>query len=250
MNILAPKGLIDSWDNTGFQIGNEKKEINKILISLDLDDYISEYAIKNNFHMIINHHPAIFKGLKSITTSTAKGKILYDLIRNDIVVFNAHTNLDQSKYGLNHILAELLGLKDIKVLSLNNSEEYGYGRVGDIDEKPLVDYIYHIKKALDVDYIKVYGKQDLLVKKVAVCGGSGADFIVDAFKENADIYITGDIKYHEAQMADELGLTLIDAGHYHTEKVVLKEIKRYLEDKIQDIEIEVIERPSPFYKVY
>lgn len=254
MNTWASPRLIDHWDNTGFQIGDGEREVNRILVALDLDNEVCKKAIEEDFHMIITHHPLIFKPIDSITTSTPKGKLIYDLIKEEIVVYNAHTNLDQANGGVNDELARLLKLNNHIPLSLNSlgfEEPYGYGRVGDIEETKLVDYIKDIKEALDIDYLTVYGEQERIVKRVAVCGGSGAEFIYNAYKEGACIYITGDIKYHDAQLGNELGLTIIDASHYHTEKVILPVIKEYLEKKGKNnLYIEIWEKPSPLYKIY
>ena len=254
MNAWALPELIDSWDNTGFQIGDDNKEVGRILIALDLSEKVYKKAIEENFHMIITHHPLIFKPVNSITTLNHKDKLIYNLIKNEIVVYNAHTNLDRAEGGVNHRLEKLLGLEETKPLhltGLNLESPSGYGRVGNIEEMELIDYIKVIKEKLDTKNVIVYGNQERVIKRVAVCGGSGAEFIYDAYRENADIYITGDIKYHEAQMADELGLTIIDAGHYHTEKIILPVIKTYLEKELKDrLYVEIYNNPSPLYKIY
>ncbi|MBU5254955.1 Nif3-like dinuclear metal center hexameric protein [Tissierella praeacuta] len=253
MDNWASTRLIEHWDNTGFQIGDYNKEINKVLVALDLDRDVYEKAIKEDFNMIITHHPLIFKPISNVTTSTYKGKLIHDLIRNEIVAYNAHTNLDQAIEGVNDELARILGLSNAEILKLSNLDlklRYGYGKVGDIEETNLSDYIKQIKEKLNVDYLIVYGKQERTVKRVALCGGSGSEFIYDAYEKNACIYITGDIRYHDAQLGNELGLTIIDAGHYHTEKIILPVIKRYLEKKDNNLHIEVYEKSSPLYKIY
>ncbi|NLY86420.1 MAG: Nif3-like dinuclear metal center hexameric protein [Tissierellia bacterium] len=250
MNNWAPAELIDNWDNTGFQIGNDEKDIKRILISLDLDERVYNRALDGDFHMIITHHPIIFKPITSITTSTYKEKLLFNLIQKDIVVYNAHTNLDRANNGVNDELAKLLGLRDPQTLEMGEDEDYGYGRVGDIEEQSLKDYLTFIKKRLDTEFLIVYGDMDRTVKRVALCGGSGSGFIYDAYKKEACIYITGDIKYHDAQYGTELGLTIVDAGHYHTEKIILPIVKEYLEKNIEDVYIEIWKEPSPPYGIF
>ncbi len=257
----APPYLIDSWDNTGFQIGNSDKIIKKILLSLDLEESTFLKAKREKADMIITHHPIIFNPIKKITTETYKGRLIYNIIKEDIVVYNAHTNLDVTSGGINDVLARLLGLKNVMILSplsklnaylpINEIGNYGYGRIGDIDEMPISSFINIIKDKLYIDYLRVYGKLDRNVSRVALCSGSGGDFILDAFNEGAQLYITGDIKYHEAQLANQLGIILVDANHFDTEKVILPEIKRKL-DVITNGEIEVIidfNSAAPF-KIY
>lgn len=252
MDSWADPKFIDTWDNTGFQVGDEYKEVKKILISLDLDREVLDLAIEKNYDMIINHHPLIFRPISSITTKSSKEKIIYDLIQSDIVVYNAHTNLDQAKGGVSEELGRILGLKEMETLSFSELEDGGYGKVGYIEEKGLIDYADYIKEKLNIDYLTIYGEKSKQVKKVAVCGGAGADFIFDAYKNDVDLYVTGDIKYHEAQMGDELGITIIDPGHFHTEKVILPVIKTYLSDNLgaSDLTIDIWNRPSPNYCIY
>lgn len=251
MNIWAKPRFIDTWDNTGFQVGNEDKHINKILISLDLDRKVLNYAIEHNYDMIINHHPLIFKPLTSITTNNYKEKLIYDLIKEDIVVYNAHTNLDQAKGGVSDQLARVLGLMKTFTLSKTDIEDGGYGKIGFIEEMNLIEYATFIKEKLDIKHLTIYGNKDKKVKKIAVCGGAGSEFIYDAYKNNVDIYVTGDIKYHDAQLADELGITIIDAGHFPTERIILPAIKEYLESlSKKDFEVDIWDKPSPSYYIY
>jgi dinuclear metal center YbgI/SA1388 family protein len=258
LNEWAPPYLIDEWDNTGFQIGDSEKEIQRILISLDLDREVFEKAVEENVQMIITHHPIIFEPLKTLTRDNYKEKLIYDIIKKDMVVYNAHTNLDLAKNGVNDTLAKVLDIKDSKPLKIvyegplaNKGKTFGYGRVGEIDEISLYKYLDKVKKNLNVDNIIIYGNTDRIINKVAVCGGSGSSFIYDAYLKGAQLYITGDVKYHDAQYANELGLTIADAGHYHTEKVILPVIKEYLEKKTQEmVEIQLYSRSSPPYAIY
>lgn len=251
MNDWAKPSLIDDWDNSGFQIGNEDKEIHKLLISLDLDHDVLEKSIKEGYSMIITHHPLIFKPIKSITTNSYKEKLIYDLIKNNIVAYNAHTNLDQVKHGVSHELAKVLGLRDTEILHPTDlDKKYGYGCLGNIKEIELINYVEKIKTSLDTDSLVVYGDINRKIRKVAVCGGAGADFIYDAYKSEADVYISGDIKYHEAQLSLEYDLTIVDAGHFHTEKIILPVIKKYLEENSKDLVIDIWNKPSPIYHIY
>lgn len=253
----APKSLIDTWDNTGFQIGSEKKDIKSILIGLDLDEDILKKAIEDKFDLIITHHPIIFKPLKNIISTNPKEKLILDIIKNDIAVYNAHSNLDLAIGGVNDELAKLLNikntinLKEIFKREINGeSISYGYGRIGEISETGLEEFIGVIKSSLNIENLILYGSIHKTIRKVAVCGGSGSDFIENAIEGKADLYITADIKYHEAQDAYERGLTLIDVGHFHSEKIILPVIKRYLEKEFKTLNIEVVMQQSLPKKIY
>lgn len=245
MEKWVSKELIDSWDNTGFQIGNPRKEISRILLALDLDKEVLNKAINEDYQMIITHHPVIFKPITRLITMDYKTNLIFDAIKNDIVVYNAHTNLDLVEGGVSDCLAEALGLKDIQPLSIIDKDNFpnviGYGRVGYVDRISFTEFLDVIKTKLKATHLIVYGDRKEYIERVALCGGSGSDFIKDAYKQEADVYITGDIRYHDAQYGYELGLSLIDAGHFNTEKIVLPNIKDYLKKELGDaIEIEVL----------
>ena len=122
--------------------------------------------------------------------------------------------------------------------------------MGNINKIKLEDYIYEIKRILDVERVTVYGDIEKEIERVALIGGSGASFIEDVALTGADLFITGDIKYHDAQKAEKLGLTLVDAGHFHTEKVVLPVIKEQLKELEEDLTLSIYEKSSPIYKIY
>lgn len=257
MENWAPGSLIDSWDNTGFQIGNPQKDINNILIALDLDEDTLKKAIEGKFDLIITHHPIIFKPLKTILSVNPNENLIIELIKNDIAVYNAHSNLDLAIGGVNDALADKLNIKNTislremsKEVKYGKTLVYGYGRIGYIEPIHLSSFIEDIKEALHIEDLILYGEIERDVKSVAVCGGSGSDFIKDASLAGADVYITGDIKYHEAQYAHERGLSLIDVGHFHSEKVILPVIKRYLEKEFKSLNIEVIMEQSLPKKIY
>lgn len=253
MENWAPKSIIDSWDNTGFQIGSKEKNIKNVMISLDLDKNILEKAREKNIDLIITHHPLIFKALNTIVDTDPKENLIIDLIKNDIAVYNAHSNLDLAPGGVSYVLAEKLDIKNTFNLREVSKEEnifYGYGRIGQVDKIQLEEFIKIIKKNLSIDSLILYGHINKTIKKVAVCGGSGSDFIKDASDAGADLYITGDIKYHEAQFAYERDLTLIDVGHFHSEKFILPVIKSYLEKEFNSLNIEVVIEESVPKKIY
>lgn len=250
LNTWAMPELIDSWDNTGFQIGNDEKIVENILISLDLDNQAIEYAVKNNIDMIITHHPIIFSPLKEITNKSYIGNIILKCIKNDIVVYNGHSNLDLAVGGVNDELSDIFCLKNVQPIEVNKIDKennvYGYGRVGDVEDFKIKDFLELVKAKLAVDYIKVYGDlSDRIIKRVAVLGGSGASFIKSAKEKKADIIITSDIKYHDAQLSEQLDIVIVDAGHFHTEKVILPKIRTFILKHIDSsLDIHILNKPG------
>ena len=218
----APPELAEKWDNVGLLVGDRDNECKKILFALDAIDEVIDEAIEQRADMIITHHPIIFKGINGVNTNTALGRRIIKLIKNDIAVYCAHTSLDIAQGGTNDILAQTLGLKNIEGLI---PEENGYlGRIGMLEnEMKLGEFTNFVIQALKMPAANVTGNADRIIKKAGLCTGSGADrdFMLAAKMAGCDVYITGDVKYHDAQFAEDIDLCLIDATHYYTESIAM-----------------------------
>ncbi|GKX31045.1 GTP cyclohydrolase 1 type 2 [Vallitalea longa] len=240
---LAPPKLAENWDNVGLLVGDSDAEINRILISLDATKEVVDEAVDKKVDMILTHHPIIFKGVKNINTSSVIGRKIIKLIKNDICVYSAHTNLDAANEGLSAYLANRLQLEASNILVPTNNfdvlEQCGTGRIGYIEEMTLNELCVFIKEKLNLERIRVIGDLDRKVKKVAVSPGSSMEFSETAYKNGAEVYITGDIKYHDAQEFKEKGMALIDAGHFGTENIVLDMFHEYLEKYFKN-QLEII----------
>ncbi|MCM3738718.1 Nif3-like dinuclear metal center hexameric protein [Oceanobacillus luteolus] len=343
---LAPKEKAYSWDNVGLQIGSANQKATKVMITLDVVESVVDEAIEKDVNLIIAHHPLFFNPLKRINVDTPEGKIISKLIRHDITVYAAHTNLDVVASGVNDMLAKRLKLQNNKTLiSLgkermykfavyvptshieaiknvigdvgggeqgdyshcsfeikgigsfkpikgadpyigkvgeitkvdeakievlvtesklnevkkavlkahpyeepaydiielaNEGAEYGLGRIGDLSERIILDdYVKLMKQQLGLNHVRVAGNLEKEIKKVAIIGGSGEKYIHQAKRAGADVYITGDLGFHQAQTAIQIGLAVIDAGHY-IEEIMKEEIKDYLQKKLASNNVEII----------
>lgn len=221
-----PLSLQEDWDNSGLQIGNIENDLTNIMISLDIDEQTIQKAKEKSCNLIINHHPFLFSSIKSIDLNEEKGKIIKDLIKNDITVFAMHTNLDIGKGGVNDNLAKLLELRDISNLDTNN--ENPMARFGYIDEKTAYDFSKFVKEKLNCKGLILYGDKNKKIKKVALCGGAGSDFINDAIKKGCDLIVTSDVKYHEA-IDNCKKINIVDPGHFASENHIIYMIKDLLE---------------------
>ncbi|MCR3956539.1 MAG: Nif3-like dinuclear metal center hexameric protein [Gudongella sp.] len=353
----APEGLVDSWDNTGFQVGNPDQDISGILVSMDVTDGVIQRAIEQNHNMVITHHPFIFKPMDNLIFKGYRGSLLRRIIENGIIIYSAHTNLDLAEGGINDRLAQLFEMRNFKILSnsknedlaklavyvpkthekdifdslsasgagqlgeysdcsfavdgigrfrpmdgsspylgsvgklesvnesrietivrmedlhdtlerikaahpyeevaydiyplFNKGDAYGYGRVGEIRECTLEELADLAKEVLQLKSLRIYGRCDDKIGRIAVCGGAGADFIKAASHEGAQAYITGDIKYHDAQLAYEEGIVLVDGTHYGTERIILPVIEQKLTEYTEGkIKIEVFEDDSFNFECY
>jgi dinuclear metal center YbgI/SA1388 family protein len=229
---LAPKKLAMEGDPIGLQIGRLNKPVKKIMVALDVLESVVDEAIQANVDLIIAHHPILYRPLKRLNTELPQGRIIEKLIKHDITFYAAHTNLDVAKGGVNDLMAEELGLKDISVLiptTDNKGETLGLGRIGTLPEKlTLEQFAQRVKTVFDVKGARVVGSLTNEVQKVAVLGGDGNDFASHARFQGADVLVTGDIKYHIAHDAEASGLNIVDPGH-NVEKVMKQGVMNYLQ---------------------
>ncbi|MGM0378563.1 MAG: Nif3-like dinuclear metal center hexameric protein [Bacillota bacterium] len=231
---IAPIDLAEDWDNVGFQVGNINLEIDRVLIALEVTPEVIEEAKQKNIDLIITHHPLIFSDLKNITSDDNISKMVIDLIKSNIHLYVSHTNMDIAEKGLNNYLANLLDLKRINQLSDENNE-LGLGIVGYLDSPLKLDKLSQkMKKVLNIDTLKIVKANDKKIRKVGICTGAGSDLISKMKKNGCRCFITGDIKYHEAQMAKMIDLNIIDATHFHTEKIFIDFISEYLNKRIME----------------
>ncbi len=217
-----PISLAEPWDNVGLLVGDEEREIKRVQISLDGTEEVIDEAIKNKANLIITHHPIIFEGIKNITSKDFRGKKILKLIENKVAVYSLHTNLDSSFEGLNNYITKKLGVKTSKILDekkdINRDVIGGTGRIYTLENSTtLLDYANIVKEKLGIDHIRVVGELDETIKKVAVVNGSGASYLDKVKKLGVDLFITGDIKYHEGLDGKEMGIAIFDIGHYESE---------------------------------
>lgn len=348
---LYPENLAEDYDNVGLIVGDHRKEINKILVTVDMTTDVLDEAVKQGVDLIISHHPLIFKPLKKVNCNTWISELVYKLIRNNINLYVLHTNYDCAENGMNDVIARKLNLTKIEVLSDDkntslykliiyvpvtheneirkvifengaghignydncsfntrgigtfrpligsnpfigdiNKQEYveevkietivtqeklntvltkmleihpyeepaydiiklenkiirGIGRVGELEEPMMLkEFAKKLKGIFNLDKIIVIG-EDKLIKKVAVVGGAGSEFIHIANRKKCDLIITGDVKHHIAIDAIEVGISVIDATHYGLEQVFIEDIKNVIENKFDSIEISTYFNKQPF----
>ncbi|MFZ5985911.1 MAG: Nif3-like dinuclear metal center hexameric protein [Bacillota bacterium] len=341
---LAPNNLAEDYDNVGLLLGNRDSAVNRVMVCLDVTSKVAAEAAEKGVDLIVSHHPVIFKGLKRINEDDPKGRIIYNLIKNNIGVYSVHTNLDVVKGGVNNHLSMTLGLTEIKNLKKYKSEmlykivvfvpqdsvdlvrdamsragagwignysdcsfmtkgtgtfrplegtnpyigkkgnlervdeyrletvapqkslkkvveamtsahpyeevaydiyplevsakEYGMGDIGVLKEPvTLNEFVKTVKEKLDVSSVRVIGSIDRKIKNVAVFCGSFDESLSGLVKSNADVLVTGDIKYHTAVDIMEMGMCVIDAGHFNTEKIIVPRLSELISGKFPELEV-------------
>ena len=220
---FAPASMKMSWDNVGLLCGHMDREVRKVLVALDCSTAVIEEAKVWGAQLIVTHHPLIFGEIKAVNDQTPLGRSLLTLIESGIAAINLHTNLDVAPGGVNDILAARLGLSDVTVLDPmgQNAEgrDYGLIHTGYVNQTELPAFASFVKSALHCPGLR-YACGGKPVHHVAVGGGSCGSEIGEVLASGCDTFVTADLKYHQLQQAADLGLNLIDAGHFETENPV------------------------------
>lgn len=229
---LAPFWLTMDFDNTGILVGDRNREIACALLALDCTPAVVEQARQLGAQLIVTHHPVIFHPLKQVNEDA----VVYQLIRSDIAVISAHTNLDIAQGGVNDALASAIGLRDCRGLELLNEQTGAWlGRIGTLPE-PLSPEAFaaHIKACLNASSVK-FAAAPRAIHTVALCSGSGADCLDAAISAGADALLTSEVKQHEYLAAAAAGISIFDAGHFDTEDIVIEPLRDYLAKEIPDV---------------
>lgn len=236
MESLAPTYLKEDFDNVGLMVGDRNKVVNKVLLALDCTLKVIEEAKKEEVDLIITHHPLIFRKPSNITTDTLQGKKIIELIKNDISLYSSHTNLDSVENGLNHTIVSVLGFGESTLLEKNkNITSAGLGRIVNLHKEiKLEDLIEQVKNKLNINNLRVVRGTDT-VSKIAIINGSGQDFIGKAMSLGVDTVITGDTTYHFASDYKEMGINILDVGHFASEQIIFFNVMKQIESKFNNV---------------
>ena len=246
---FAPEeyGYKQEYDNIGLTIGDESKEVKRILCCLDVTMSVIDEAINLGAELIISHHPMIFYPIKNISADTVVGRKLLKAAEHGIAIYAAHTNLDFVRDGINDYVAQILGLHNVTSLEPYIDGETGYGRVGDLSNKVFSSVFKgEVETVLHDAYVRTVGEPYAQVKRVAVInGGSGGDtkYVDMAIKAGADCLVTADVKHHVAVYALESGITLIEPQHFTMEHCYIARLVQYLkiEAKARKSGVEILQ---------
>ena len=244
MERIAPAEFALEFDNPGLLVEPDHEEIARVLVALDCTKAVAEEAAEWGADLVLTHHPLFFQPVRRMAYSDPATAAACTLLRRGIGLFSAHTNLDAARGGVNDTLAELLDLRETLPF------DEGVGRVGLLKEREtLGEFALRAESLLGAQAALVGGK-DARILRVAVMGGSGASAIRLAAAEGADVLVTGEVKHSDAIDAKTLGLNLIVAGHYETERVVLEPLIRRLQNECFDVQYQLSRADgSPFVRL-
>lgn len=230
----APFSTQLSFDNAGFLVGRGDRTVSAVMVALDITEAVVNEAAQAGAELIVSHHPVIFSPARHITDRDPAGRRLLALVEYGIAAICAHTNLDIAAGGVNDALAQALGLEQVGAFS-----EDGIGRIGVVSGRAEAKaFAAQVKERLGANGVRfVDGGHP--VYRVAVGGGACGDMISMAAACGCDTFVTSDIKYHQFQEAEALGLNLIDAGHYPTENVVCPVLADWLREGFPNLRVQL-----------
>lgn len=231
---FAPLELAESWDNSGWQINLGRQNTEKICLCLSVTPDVVQQAIEENCDLIISHHPLFFEKSNKLLSSNINHKAAISAIERGIQIYCAHTNMDKAPEGLNAEMAKRLQLQNIERIN-------EYVIKGDLNkEYDLSEFANHLKQLFKIDKIKLINplnKNKILT--AAICCGSGSEFVNDV---EADIFVTSDIKYHNAlNISDKIAF---DIGHFESEKFVVDLFAKIFKNK--DVKIFTANEKTPW----
>jgi len=222
---FAPPDLAESWDHVGLMIGDRSAPVKNAVLSLDATREAFELCEKENAGLLITHHPLFFPSIGSIDYATPQGALVRDFIKKDICVFSAHTNLDRTQGGVNHALAEIVGLSiPMSITGVT------FGLCGDLAEAAgLFTLGTYLRKILKGGGFFINMDHDMQVTRVFVAGGSfEGSAIPELAKAHVDLVISGEIKHHHMLELRALGIAALAVGHDVSERVVLPSLEKRL----------------------
>lgn len=215
---MAPLRWQESYDNAGLQVGDPEALVTGVLLCTDVTSCVIDEAIERHFNLVVSHHPLIFHGLKKVAGRDQVERMVAHAIKHDINIYSAHTNMDNAPGGVSYHMAQKLDMSDIEVLQAHddNGVMVGSGVIGSVVPMPIPELLRQVKLTFGVQALRYSGDINGTVMRVALCGGAGAFLIESARLAGAQVFVTGDVKYHDFFKADE-GIVIADIGHYESE---------------------------------
>ncbi len=250
----APFSMAEKWDNVGLLVGDKNNELKKILAGIELSGPMIEEAVKVGANLIITHHPVFFKGTKRLNFSTQEEESNWvrRMIKEDISLLTLHTNFDRAPSSLHTHLFSQLEIQNCRPLETlrerdaqNFPEGAGYGIQGELKtEVKAVELMPKLKETFDIPGIRFSGDLSAKIKRVGFVSGAGMFMWQKALREGADLFISGDVKHHEAVDAVNAGLNVVDVGHFGAEKHFATVMQKWLSE--EEIEVNLFMGNDPF----
>lgn len=237
---FAPRTLQETWDNTGVQVGDTAAECTGVLLCVDVTPGVIDEACRRGCNLVVSHHPLLFRGLKSITGDTPVELSVIRALREGIAIYSCHTAADSARGGVSHEMAKRLGARVTGILSPSQSDSgVGLGVVAEF-ELPLSrrELVARVRQAFGSPVVRATTPPDAgaAIKRIAMCGGAGGEFIGRAVDAGAQVYISSDMRYHD--FVDFQGrIWLIDIGHFESESCTKDIFYRVISEKFPNFAV-------------
>ena len=259
----------EDFDNCGVQCGDVLQECSGAMVCFNFSEQVVDEAVAAGANLVVSHHPLIFRGLKKIEPKDEMGRIIFKAIKNNLLLYSMHTNMDSGTFGGNWLFAKKLELSDIEVLEPKTDvseperdsagmaiykdevglSSVGLGRVGNLPHAMSAQQFFDfLKDKLNVSRVRYSGDTERKIRRVAVCGGAGNSLIDIALRSHADAYVTGDLKYHDFFRADNRML-MVDLGHFETE-CFIKDILFNELQRCSDVPVRLFENEKSGIEYY
>ncbi|GAA2173564.1 Nif3-like dinuclear metal center hexameric protein [Agrococcus versicolor] len=245
---LWPRSGAEDWDAVGLVAGDPADEVRRILLAVDAVLDTAAEAVATGADLLLVHHPLLLRGVTSVAATTAKGRIVTDLVRARCALLAAHTNADVVERGTSGELARLLGIEDAQpIVAAHDGSGDGLGRVGTLPRPVtlgrLAEALAHALPST-ASGIRVAGSFDRTVQRIAICGGAGDSLLTEPAVVGADVYVTSDLRHHPASDARErhalgAGPALVDVSHWASEWLWLDAAAEQLRAELPGVEVAV-----------
>jgi len=242
-----PVALAEQWDNVGLLLGDRSRPVKAVMTCLTLSPDVAAEAVEQQAQLIVSHHPILFRPIQKITRDTPEGSVLLNLCSAGIAVYSPHTAYDSADAGINQQLAETIGLTNIAVLrpvvdhqnvQADSKSIAGAGRYGDLENaRTLAELLPQLKGRLDVDTLSYAGDSSIEVRRLGIACGAAAEFMNDARQADCQALLTGEARFHAYVEARSLGMALIIAGHYATERPAVEKLAQTLSDNFPALNV-------------
>lgn len=244
---FAPLPLQEDYDNAGLQVGLTETEASGALLCLDVTEETVREAVRRGCNVLVAHHPLLFRGLKCVSAATEVERCVREAILHGITIYAAHTNLDNAPGGVNHRMAEKIGLREVQFLQpfSRGGHEGGSGIIGLLPkpEAPL-DFLRRVAGIFGVECLMHNeGPAERPVQRVALCGGAGDFLLGESIRQRADVFLTGEMGYHH-YFGHERDLWLGVLGHYQSERFTLSLMRDVLAEALPQLPVFVASRPT------